>query len=77
MGGCDLTQQNCLGCGHTTASAAGVQFCPRCGVRLAQVNKLGEGVLPGGQTMRSVGVAYGLWALGLIGLMGIHRFYAG
>jgi TM2 domain-containing membrane protein YozV len=27
--------------------------------------------------MRSVGVAYGLWALCAAGLAGIHRFYAG
>lgn len=27
--------------------------------------------------MRSVGVAYGLWALCLLGIAGIHRFYAG
>jgi TM2 domain-containing membrane protein YozV len=27
--------------------------------------------------LRSVGVAYGLWALCLVGLAGIHRFYAG
>ena len=27
--------------------------------------------------MRSVGVAYGLWALCIVGVAGIHRFYAG
>lgn len=27
--------------------------------------------------MRSVGLAYGLWALCLLGFAGIHRFYAG
>ena len=27
--------------------------------------------------MRSVGLAYGLWALCLVGVAGIHRFYAG
>lgn len=27
--------------------------------------------------MRSVGLAYGLWALCLVGAAGIHRFYAG
>ena len=27
--------------------------------------------------MRSVGAAYGLWALCLVGVAGIHRFYAG
>jgi TM2 domain-containing membrane protein YozV len=27
--------------------------------------------------MRSVGWAYGLWALFLVGVAGIHRFYAG
>ena len=26
---------------------------------------------------RSLGVAYGLWALCLVGVAGIHRFYAG
>lgn len=27
--------------------------------------------------MRSVGLAYGLWALCLVGVAGIHRFYVG
>jgi TM2 domain-containing membrane protein YozV len=27
--------------------------------------------------IKSVGAAYGLWALGLIGLAGFHRFYLG
>jgi TM2 domain-containing membrane protein YozV len=27
--------------------------------------------------MRSVGLAYGLWALCLVGVAGVHRFYAG
>jgi TM2 domain-containing membrane protein YozV len=27
--------------------------------------------------MRSVGVAYGLWALCIVGVAGIHRFYLG
>lgn len=27
--------------------------------------------------MRSVGVAYGLWALCILGVAGIHRFYLG
>lgn len=27
--------------------------------------------------MRSVGVAFGLWALCIVGVAGIHRFYAG
>jgi TM2 domain-containing membrane protein YozV len=27
--------------------------------------------------MRSVGVAYGLWALCLVGVAGVHRFYTG
>ncbi len=27
--------------------------------------------------MRSVGAAYGLWALCIVGVAGIHRFYAG
>ena len=27
--------------------------------------------------MRSVGTAYALWLLGLVGLCGLHRFYAG
>jgi TM2 domain-containing membrane protein YozV len=27
--------------------------------------------------MRSVGAAYGLWALCLVGVAGVHRFYAG
>ncbi len=27
--------------------------------------------------MRSVGVAYGLWALCIVGFAGIHRFYLG
>lgn len=27
--------------------------------------------------MRSVGTAYVLWPLGLVGLCGLHRFYAG
>lgn len=28
-------------------------------------------------TYRSVGIGYGLWALGLLGVAGVHRFYAG
>ncbi len=27
--------------------------------------------------MRSVGAAYGLWALCLVGVAGVHRFYMG
>jgi TM2 domain-containing membrane protein YozV len=27
--------------------------------------------------MRSVGVAYGLWALCIVGVAGVHRFYVG
>ncbi len=27
--------------------------------------------------MRSVGMAYGLWALCIVGVAGVHRFYAG
>ncbi|MBI5863212.1 MAG: TM2 domain-containing protein [Planctomycetes bacterium] len=27
--------------------------------------------------MRSMGAAYGLWALCLIGVAGVHRFYSG
>lgn len=27
--------------------------------------------------MRSVGAAYGLWALCIVGVAGVHRFYAG
>ncbi len=27
--------------------------------------------------MRSVGIAYGLWALCIVGVAGVHRFYAG
>lgn len=27
--------------------------------------------------MRSVGAAYALWALSLVGVAGVHRFYAG
>ena len=30
-----------------------------------------------GGPMRSVGIAYGLWALCVLGVAGIHRFYAG
>lgn len=56
-----------------------MQFCPRCGGALPQsiAGGLGEAVLPGGTIMRSVGVGYGLWALILLGLGGVHRFYAG
>lgn len=74
-----MLQQNCPQCGYTTGSAAGVQYCPRCGVALPRplAGGLGEAVMPGGTTLRSVGLAYGLWALCLLGPAGIHRFYAG
>jgi len=72
-------QQQCSRCGYTTGSAAGVQFCPRCGGALPAIRtgEFGEAFLPSGHVLRSVGVGYGLWALWLLGLAGIHRFYAG
>lgn len=60
-------------CGH--ANSWNAAFCASCG-RSLTVNA--SAVLPGGEEYkRSVGVAYGLWALCLAGVAGIHRFYLG
>ncbi len=56
-------------------TTAGTAFCSRCGAGLARDAGFDELVLPGGQVLRSVGVAYGLWALCLVGVAGVHRFY--
>lgn len=64
--------QRCVHCG--TRAGDGASYCPRCGAALLRRRSdlwLEEGGL------RSVGVAYGLWALCLVALNGIHRFYAG
>lgn len=63
----------CGQCGEK--NHAGALFCSRCGAARAQRSELGEHFTVRGQTMRSVGVAYGLWALGIVGVAGIHRFY--
>jgi TM2 domain-containing membrane protein YozV len=60
-------------CGHENAWNA--TFCARCGCPLS------SGVVAHAATvglpLRSVGVAYGLWALCIVGVAGIHRFYLG
>jgi TM2 domain-containing membrane protein YozV len=58
---------SCLYCGHW--NSPGANYCARCGRAL----DFEEGLFG----MRSVGLAYGLWALWLVGLSGIHRFYTG
>lgn len=67
----------CTRCGQMNPLTAGTAFCARCGAALARDVGFDEMVLPGGQVLRSVGVAYGLWALCLVGVAGLHRFYAG
>ncbi|MCZ2398416.1 MAG: NINE protein [Phycisphaerae bacterium] len=55
--------------------------CPHCGRRISTwgnyCGQCGGVVGGGGGEMRSVGAAYGLWALWLLGVAGVHRFYAG
>ncbi|MBL8879752.1 MAG: NINE protein [Phycisphaerales bacterium] len=71
----------CANCGNRETQQA--RYCGRCGMVMPRAggflreNELGEVILPGGKVMRSVGAAYGLWALCILGFAGIHRFYAG
>ena len=50
-------------------------YCRLCGGALAD-ESLSQ-PFEGGSEVRSVGVAFGLWALCIVGVAGIHRFYAG
>jgi hypothetical protein len=67
--------QNCSVCGF--ANGNGAQYCARCGRPFPRETELGESILPGARVLRSPGVGYGLWALCLVGVAGVHRFYAG
>ncbi len=57
----------CWNCGRGVDARA--RYCPTCGTPLSAIPLVPE--------PRSVGVAYGLWALCILGVAGIHRFYAG
>lgn len=52
---------------------AGARYCASCGRPLSDYRRFRLGEL----TVRSVGMAYLLWALCLVGAAGIHRFYTG
>lgn len=67
--------QPCSVCGFANGGSAA--YCARCGRPFRRETELGEAILPGGRVMRSVGVGYALWALCLVGVAGVHRFYAG
>lgn len=64
--------QRCNHCGQSTSSNALGRYCTRCGSPLAAPAQLGSA-----SAGRSVGAAYGLWALCLVGVAGVPRFYAG
>ncbi len=49
------------------------RYCPRCGAPALAL--AGRSYAVAGE-LRSLGVAYGLWALCLVGAAGVHRFYA-
>lgn len=66
--------QRCQSCGQLTQSNVAGRFCTRCGSPLSAPR---VEAVPQGQSGRSVGAAYGLWALCLVGVAGLHRFYAG
>lgn len=46
-------------------------YCAKCGAPLAAIYG------SAGESFRSVGLAYGLWALSLVLIAGLHRFYVG
>jgi len=54
---------------------ASARFCARCGRPLSNNDTLFDDY--GGGDVRSVGMAYLLWALCIVGVAGIHRFYTG
>ncbi len=66
--------QRCPSCGQATQSNVVGRFCTRCGSQLSAPR---AAALPPGQSGRSIGAAYALWALTLVGVAGVHRFYAG
>ena len=54
---------------------ASARFCARCGRALPRDDSLFDDY--GESDVRSVGMAYLLWALCIVGVAGIHPFYAG
>lgn len=55
----------------------GASYCSGCGRPLVAPARHVPEAGSKGVGMRSVGVAYGLWALCIVGVAGIHRFYLG
>jgi hypothetical protein len=68
-------KQACSVCGF--ANGGGAAYCARCGRPFSRQTDLGESILAGGRVMLSTGTAYLLWAFCMVGLAGMHRFYAG
>ena len=77
----NVATRNCPQCGQDVAPRGGVlpNYCGICGQPLAVTQPpLYEAPLRRVRTdAHAVGIAYGLWALCLVGVAGIHRFYAG
>lgn len=68
-----MITQACPACGTVSSSASPLRFCARCGSPQPPMGALDMTLASG----RSVGAAYGLWALCLLGVAGVHRFYCG
>lgn len=85
MHGYDRPLLACPNCGNTTAARGGVpvNYCGICGHRLthdACPADCGCGystAIDHGSRNNATAVAYGLWALCLLGVAGVHRFYLG
>jgi TM2 domain-containing membrane protein YozV len=71
----DLQRCPQSGCGHLNPRDA--YYCAACGERLPNAARGPLDFQEEAHGMRSVGVAYGLWALSFVLVAGVHRFYLG